>query len=121
MLPDVESIIQTRLLLDDYLTEHCEEKVHEYHELPFQHQTDGHIVCGSMDLVWEIHEGCVLIAFKTIPCAVDTITTPANPHYADHYGAQFTYYRVALVKRGQKVLQCYVFYPVVGLLVPITV
>lgn len=125
VLPDVEAIIETRTLLEKYLIKTFGKKTNEYHELPFQYKTDDliapQIVRGSMDLVWETSGGCVLIDFKTFPGSVDSITNPDNPHYAGLYGPQFTCYRDALVKSGKKVLQCYVFYPIVGLLVPIEV
>jgi len=119
VLPDTNAILAARKALADKLTKDYGPCVKEYHELPFQHLCDGQIVRGSMDLVWETAEGCVLIDFKTFPGSVESITNPESDHYAGLYKPQFDFYRAALTAAGKNVLASHVFYPVGGMLVSI--
>lgn len=117
VLPNVEAIINARISLTNYLMEHFGNSIHEYHELAFQHKVGDRIVRGSMDLVWETSEGCVLIDFKTYPGRIADVVDADHLHFAGRYKPQFDFYRQALDASGRKVLATYVFYPVNGYIV----
>ena len=118
VLPDAEAVISSRQFLTDYLSR-LGEKTAEYHELPFNDLSNGQIIRGSMDLVWETAEGCVLVDFKTYPGKISDVTDAAHKHYAGKYKPQFDCYRAALEAAGRKVLKSLVYYPISGTIVEI--
>ena len=118
VLPDAEAIIAARQFLIDHLTK-IGAKVNEHHELQFNHLIGEQIVRGSMDLVWETADGCVLVDFKTYPGKIFDVIEPNHDHYAGRYKPQFDCYRSALEAAGKRVLKSYVYYPINGTIVEI--
>lgn len=119
ILPSAESVIRARQNLLDFLAQQGE-KVAEYHELPFNHLAGDQIVRGSMDLVWETTDGCILVDYKTYPGGISDVANPKHAHYAGRYKPQFDCYRSALEAAGKRVLKSFVYYPINGAIVEIS-
>ena len=119
VLPSAESVIRARQNLLDFLAEQGE-KVAEYHELPFYHFAGEQIVRGSMDLVWETADGCILVDYKTYPGKISDVADPEHAHYAGLYKPQFDCYRSALEAAGKQVLKSFVYYPINGAIVELS-
>ena len=90
-----------------------------YHERPFSLNRYGHLLNGSMDLVWHTPSGDVLVDFKTCPMGKNEVTNTESPHYAGIYAGQLDVYSDALEAANAKVLSRWIFYPVIGLLVEV--
>lgn len=88
-----------------------------FHERPFRMERDGQTVVGSIDLVWQTEKGDYLIDFKTYPG--DKALDPNDKHFVGHYAGQLSTYKEALEAAGEKVLKCFIYYPVGGLLVEV--
>lgn len=116
-LESPQQICEAWTFLEDYLKENFGEPTHIYHELAFMQQMGNQIVRGSMDLVWETPNGCVLVDFKTFPGRKDCLTDKTNAHYAGNYKPQFDFYTHALEESDKIVLRRYVYYPVNGTIV----
>ncbi len=119
VLPDIDAIIDARCYLSTYLCNNFGKGTTEYHELPFMHKQEGQIVRGSMDLVWETSDGCVLVDFKSFPGVESEVTNTDSKFFAGKYKPQFDCYRAALEAVGKKTLKSYVYYPVNGMIVEI--
>lgn len=89
------------------------------HEMGFKYTENGQIFTGSMDLVYQTPQGCVLVDYKTYPGPDNTVLDPQNKHYAGRYAGQFNCYTRALEQAGHTVLARLVYYPVSGLVVEI--
>lgn len=88
-----------------------------FHERPFRMERDGQTVVGSIDLVWQTAKGDYLIDFKTYPG--NKALEPNDKHFVGHYAGQLGIYKEALEAAGEKVLKCFIYYPVGGLLVEV--
>lgn len=119
VLPSAESVIRARQNLLHFLAQQGE-KVAEYHELPFNHLAGEQIVRGSMDLVWETADGCILVDYKTYPGKISDVADPEHAHYAGLYKPQFDCYRSALEAAGKQVLKSFVYYPINGAIVELS-
>ena len=117
VLPSVESISAAWEALITYLEKTYGSSISRYHELPFTYCEGGQIFTGSMDFVWQTHNGNVLVDFKTCPKGRTAIMDPDDSHYAGHYAGQFRCYEKALVASGNTVISKIVYYPVSGLIV----
>lgn len=117
VLPDPDSIRAAWDTLTLFLENTYGKAISRKHELPFTYREGGQFFSGSMDLVWQTGEGCVLVDFKTCPKGREAILDPEDYHYAGHYGGQFGCYVKALEAHGDKVLGRIVYYPVSGLIV----
>lgn len=119
-LPDLRGVPRAWDDLTGYLRENFGEAVAVAHELPFMRELDGgQMASGSMDLVWQTAEGCVLVDFKTYPGGASHALDPKDPHYAGRYGSQLRHYAEALEEAGLRVLATLIFYPVSGTIVPL--
>ena len=114
-LTDAKSIRTAWESLVAWLTEQFGQATHIYHERPFTLLRDGHVLTGSIDLVWQTEEGDVLIDFKTCPMGRDAILKPESDHYAGWYAGQLDAYTDALEAAGEKVIKRLIYYPVSGL------
>lgn len=121
VLSDKQAIVDAYTWLANWLTEKYGAAEVVHHELPFMHEVGDQVVRGSMDLVWETSEGCVLVDFKTFPGGASSVMNPEHDHYAGKYGMQFLCYEEAIKASGRKVIASYVYYPVAGLLVNLNV
>ena len=119
VLPYPEEIMRAWSSLTTYLHANYGIAVEEFHELPFrQLLDDGRLVVGSIDYVYKIEAGEVLVDFKTFP-QVEPVTDINSPHYAGHYAGQLDTYQNALEADGNKVIARLIYYPVTGMVVEI--
>ncbi|MCC8118123.1 MAG: UvrD-helicase domain-containing protein [Bacteroidales bacterium] len=121
VLSDKQAIVDAYTWLANWLNEKYGAAEVVHHELPFMHEVGNQVVRGSMDLVWETPDGCVLVDFKTFPGGASSVMSPEHDHYAGKYGMQFLCYEEAIKASGRKVIASYVYYPVAGLLVSLNV
>lgn len=119
VLTDTDTILSAWKNLYDKLVLLHGEPVKTYHERPFRMDYDGQTIVGSIDLVWQVQEGNILVDFKNSPMAAKYILDPDNEYFAGWYAGQLDAYQDALEAAGEKVLQKYIYYPVSGLLVEI--
>ncbi len=119
VLPSAEEVVESRNFLINYLKEFFGPFTNELHEIPFYHLIDNQIVRGSMDLVIETKDGCILIDFKSFPRDFADVLDENNKHYAGLYRTQFDYYRAALSAKGKKILKSFVYYPINGAIIEI--
>ncbi len=120
VLPQPEAVVEAWKNLKATLTDDYGSPVAVYHERPFQQELDGHIINGSIDLVWQTKEGCVLVDFKTNPMSKVQLLDKQSDHYVGVYGGQLSCYVQALEEAGETVLATMVYYPVGALLVQLT-
>lgn len=118
-LPDGSAIETARKNLLDYLAQTYGPAEIINREMGFKYTENGQIFTGSMDLVYQTPNGCVLVDYKTYPGADSSVLDPADKHYAGHYAGQFNCYTRALEQAGRTVLARLVYYPVSGLVVEI--
>ncbi len=120
-----ETITQPQALIDTWnvvkqtLTDLYGPAEHIYHERPFSLNRYGHLLNGSMDLVWHTPAGDVLVDFKTCPMGKAEVTNTESSHYAGIYAGQLDVYSDALEAANAVVLSRWIFYPVIGLLVEV--
>ena len=114
-------------LLDSwkYLTETLEAKygkaIKRHHEKPFRHiDSNGHIVSGYIDLIWETEDAYVVVDYKTCPGNYSLVFNPVNEHYAGRHGDQLDCYQRALEAEGKKkVVARIIYYPVTQFVVEV--
>ena len=116
ILNDSAAIIKAWDNLADFLKKEYGDAVSVAHELNFTQGFDGHIVNGSIDYVYRISKGTVLIDFKTFPGRESDIINEGK-HCAANYSGQFQCYQKALEANGETVIARLVYYPVGGLVV----
>lgn len=119
VLPDAEEVVESRNFLINYLKETFGPFTNERHEIPFTHLIDDQIVRGSMDLLVETENGCILVDFKTFPRDFSDVLDENNNHYAGLYRTQFDYYREALKAQGKQTLKSFIYYPINGAIIEI--
>ena len=114
-------------LLDSwkYLTDTLEAKygkaIKRHHEKPFRHlDSNGHIVSGYIDLVWETEDAYIVVDYKTCPGNYSLVFNPVSEHYAGRHGDQLDCYQRALEAEGKKkVTARIIYYPVTQFIVEI--
>lgn len=114
-------------LLDSwkYLTDTLEAKygkaIKRHHEKPFRHlDSNGHIVSGYMDLVWETGDAYIVVDYKTCPGNYSLVFNPVSEHYAGRHGDQLDCYQRALEAEGKKrVAARIIYYPVTQFIVEV--
>ncbi len=120
VLPQPEAIVGAWDNLKARLTADYGSPVAIYHERPFQQERDGHIITGSMDLVWQTEEGCVVVDFKTNPMSIRQLLDEQSDHFVGLYGGQLSSYAHALEAAELTVTATLIYYPVSALLVSLT-
>ncbi len=96
------------------------------HEYPFTFAiADGQIMSGEIDLLWVTDKGAVIVDFKNYYRQIingsvvfgqpqDTVD-PSHPHYAGHhYTTQLQAYKSILKQAGVTVLDCVLYYDLMG-------
>ncbi len=114
-------------LLDSwkYLIETLEAKygkaIKRHHEKPFRHlDSNGHIVSGYIDLIWETEDAYVVVDYKTCPGDYSLVFDPVSEHYAGRHGNQLDCYQRALEAEGKKpVAARIIYYPVTQFVVEV--
>lgn len=108
-----------------YLTDTLEaiygKAIKRHHEKPFRHlDTDGHIVSGYIDLIWETDDAYVIVDYKTCPGNYSLVFDPVSEHYAGRHGDQLDCYQRALEVEGmKKVAARIIYYPVTQFVVKV--
>ena len=91
-------------------------KIHR--ELPVQYlDSDGSIIRGTCDLVWETETGYILVDYKTFQGGIKQIISLEDKHYAGIYAGQLDAYSKILEKTGKKVTAKLIYYTVSGYLI----
>lgn len=116
VLVEQKSIKEAWKNLTDWLTTQYGPALKTYHERPFRLETDGQIVTGSMDLVWQTEQGLILVDFKTCPAGGSVVLNEESAHYAGWYAGQLNCYTQALTTAGETVLHRLIYYPVSGII-----
>jgi ATP-dependent exoDNAse (exonuclease V) beta subunit len=101
----------------DYLIKMLTEKygaaIKHHHEVPFRHKnSNGHLVSGFIDFVWETEDGYVVVDYKSYAGGFSQVFG-TREHCVSRYGSQLKCYNDALnAQGGKKVKACLIFYPV---------
>ena len=92
-----------------------------HHERPFRHfDSQGHLVSGFIDLIWETEDAYVVVDYKTCPGGYDLVFKPSSEHYAGCHGDQLDCYQRALEAEGKKKVKArIIFYPVTRFVVEV--
>ena len=114
-------------LLDSwkYLTDTLEARygkaIKRHHEKPFRHMdSNGHIVSGYIDLIWETEDAYVVVDYKTCPGNYSLVFDSTNEHFAGRHGDQLDCYQRALEAAGKKkVVARIIYYPVTQFVVEV--
>ena len=117
---DPVSLIDSYRHLETLLTENFGEAVKKERELQFKQFVDGHIINGSIDLVWNTANGAVIVDYKTFQGKPEYVLDKEHPSvYAGRYRKQLNYYAEALKADGRNVMATLIYYPVTGVLVKV--
>ena len=122
-----ENMSEPARLLDSwkYLTDTLETRygkaIKRHHEKPFRHMdSNGHIVSGYIDLVWETENAYVVVDYKTCPGNYSLVFNPTSEHFAGRHGDQLDCYQRALEAAGKKkVAARIIYYPVTQFVVEV--
>ena len=95
------------------LTEKYGASVKHHHEIPFRHKnSEGQLVSGFIDFVWETEDSYVVVDYKSYVGGVSQVFGTGE-HRVSRYGSQLKCYKDALDAQGsKKVKACVIFYPV---------
>lgn len=95
--------------------------IKRHHEKPFRHlDSNGHIVSGYIDLVWETEDAYIVVDYKTCPGNYSLVFNPVSEHYAGRHGDQLDCYQRALEAEGKKrVAARIIYYPVTQFIVEV--
>ena len=122
-----ENMSEPARLLDSwkYLTDTLETRygkaIKRHHEKPFRHMdSNGHIVSGYIDLIWETEDAYVVVDYKTCPGNYSLVFDSTNEHFAGRHGDQLDCYQRALEAAGKKkVVARIIYYPVTQFVVEV--
>lgn len=85
--------------------------IKRHHEKPFRHlDSNGHIVSGYIDLVWETEDAYIVVDYKTCPGNYSLVFNPVSEHYAGRHGDQLDCYQRALEAEGKKRVAARIIY-----------
>ncbi len=119
IIPQADEVRRAWEMLLTYLKQTYGEDGTTYHEMPFRQLLDnGQLVVGSIDLVYQTKDGCVLIDFKTFPQTISALN-PTSDHFVGLYAGQLDTYQFALESAGMSVLDRLIYYPVTGMLISV--
>lgn len=122
-----ENMSEPARLLDSwkYLTDTLETRygkaIKRHHEKPFRHMdSNGHIVSGYIDLIWETEDAYIVVDYKTCPGNYSLVFDSTNEHFAGRHGDQLDCYQRALEAAGKKkVVARIIYYPVTQFVVEV--
>ncbi len=119
-LLDPDALIDSYRHLEALLNEIFGEAVKKERELQFKQFVEGHIINGSIDLVWYTKDGAVIVDYKTFQGKPEYALDKEHPSvYAGRYKKQLNYYADALKANGKNVIAKLIYYPVTGVLVKV--
>lgn len=118
---ELPKLLEAWQCLTDMLTSRYGAAVKRHHERPFRHcDSEGHVLTGYIDFIWETAEGYVIVDYKTCPGAYNLVFSPASEHYAGNHGEQLDCYERALMAEGKKpVIARIIYYPVTQFVVEV--
>lgn len=107
--------------LTDILETRYGKAIKRHHENPFRHlDSNGHIVSGYIDLIWETKDAYIVVDYKTCPGNYSLVFNPSSEHYAGRHGDQLDCYQHALEAEGKKpVIARVIYYPVTQFVVEV--
>lgn len=122
-----ENMSEPARLLDSwkYLCDTLEARygkaIKRHHEKPFRHMdSNGHIVSGYIDLIWETEDAYIVVDYKTCPGNYSLVFDSTNEHFAGRHGDQLDCYQRALEAAGKKkVVARIIYYPVTQFVVEV--
>ena len=115
-IPDPAQVVRSADRLFAFLEKAYGKAEHVYRELPFTLSKGDQVVSGSMDLVWETGDGCILVDYKNYP-GYDDVTDASSQFFAGKYAPQLKAYAGALRAAGKNVLDSLIYYAVRGVAV----
>ena len=120
-MPEPGRLLDSWKYLIDTLETRYGKAVKRHHEKPFRHlDSDGHIVSGYIDFIWEIEDAYIIVDYKTCPGNYSTVFDPTKGHYAGLHGDQLDCYQRALEAEGKKkVAARIIYYPVTQFVVEV--
>ena len=120
-MPEPGRLLDSWKYLTDTLEAHYGKAIKRHHEKPFRHQdSDGHLVSGYIDFVWETEEAYVVVDYKTCPGNYSLVFNPTSELYAGCHGDQLDCYQRALEAEGKKkVAARIIYYPVTRFVVEV--
>lgn len=120
-MPEPARLLDSWKYLTDTLEERYGKAVKRHHEKPFRHlDSDGHIVSGYIDFIWETEDAYIIVDYKTCPGNYSLVFEPVSEHYAGRHGDQLDCYQRALEAAGNKsVVARIIYYPVTQFVVEV--
>ena len=100
-----------------YLQKEYGKAVNVYRERPVRMWYDGRELTGSIDLVWETENGCIVVDYKSFPGSRKSIADSGGEHYAGMYAPQLKSYRKVLEAADITVIDTLIYYVVQGCIV----
>ena len=120
-MPEPGRLLDSWKYLTDTLEARYGKAIKRHHEKPFRHlDSNGHVVSGYIDLIWETDDAYVVVDYKTCPGRSVVVFDPVNEHYAGRHGDQLDCYQRALEAEGKKkVVARIIYYPVTQFMVEV--
>jgi ATP-dependent exoDNAse (exonuclease V) beta subunit len=120
-MPEPAKLLDSWAYLTKVLESRYGKAVKRHHERPFRHvDSNGHIVSGYIDLIWETEDAYVVVDYKTCPGNYSLVFDPTKEHFAGHHGDQLDCYQRALEADGKKkVAARIIYYPVTRFVVEV--
>lgn len=120
-MPEPGRLLDSWKYLTDTLEARYGKAIKRHHEKPFHHlDSNGHVVSGYIDLIWETDDAYVVVDYKTCPGNYSLVFNPVNEHYAGRHGNQLDCYQRALEAEGKKkVAARIIYYPVTQFMVEV--
>ena len=120
-MPEPGRLLDSWKYLTDMLEARYGKAIKRHHEKPFRHlDSNGHVVSGYIDLIWETDDAYVVVDYKTCPGRSVVVFDPVNEHYAGRHGDQLDCYQRALEAEGKKkVVARIIYYPVTQFMVEV--
>ena len=120
-MPEPGRLLDSWKYLTDILETRYGKAIKRHHEKPFRHlDSQGHVVSGYIDLIWETEEAYIVVDYKTCPGNYSLVFNPTSEHYAGRHGDQLDCYQHALEAEGKKpVIARVIYYPVTQFVVEV--
>jgi len=120
-MPDPGRLLYSWKYLTDKLEARYGKAIKRHHEKPFRHlDSNGHIVSGYIDLIWETEDAYVIVDYKTCPGNYSLVFDAVSEHYAGRHGDQLDCYQRALEAEGKKLVAArIIYYPVTQFVVEV--
>ena len=120
-MPEPGRLLDSWKYLTGILEARYSKAIKRHHEKPFRHlDSNGHVVSGYIDLIWETEDAYIVVDYKTCPGNYSLVFNPVSEHYAGRHGNQLDCYQHALEAEGKKkVAARIIYYPVTKFVVEV--